>query len=173
MEWGVCDWAVWQVRNNYFVSTWQIVNDCLDFHRIDLMGWVMAQACSGVSPVHGEEHTLVDAQAQHTFNWDASADAETVECYDDVGQLSGAHFESMSAYCVADQLRESLVPLYLIAGWADCTVYDALSAFKAVEGNGVGHEVTIGHWSHGGAQNCTFRQPTTTSAFPFGADCAR
>ena len=67
---------------------------------------------------------------------DASADANTVECYDDVGQFSGAHFETMSAFGVAKQLKASKVPIYFLAGWADCTVYDAISAFKAVADNG-------------------------------------
>lgn len=161
------------LRNQYFISTWQAVNDCLDFHRVDLMGSFLTQITFGVSPVKGHENVIDQAREQHCTNWDASADAGTVENYDDCGEYSQQFFETMCVHGVAKSLREHKVPLYLISGWADCTVMDSVAAFKAVQGNGAQHELTVGPWTHGGVQNCDFRHATHSSTFPFDRECTR
>eukprot|EP00656_Telonema_subtile_P034831 TRINITY_DN38859_c0_g1_i5.p1 TRINITY_DN38859_c0_g1~~TRINITY_DN38859_c0_g1_i5.p1 ORF type:complete len:699 (-),score=103.53 TRINITY_DN38859_c0_g1_i5:65-2161(-) len=161
------------LRNKYFISTWQAVNDCLDFHRLDLMGSFLTQISFGVSPVKGCEDVIERAREQHCTNWDASADAGTVENYDDCGEYSQQFFETMCVHGVAASLRRHKVPLYLISGWADCTVMDSVAAFKAVQGNGAQHELTIGPWTHGGVQNCDFKHGTVGATFPFDRECTR
>ena len=144
-------------------------------------------ALDGVAPVQDEEADMIKAIAEHTKNWDMTAQLQNVFfSTDTVVAFDGAQYTCDSVGTtveVLNRIRRSRIPVYSYAGYYDSgSIRSATRVHSILAGNNnvgevnegnVHNKLTVGPWNHGVRNNGSPFSPSHEPSFDLFSDLKR
>ena len=139
---------------HYFFDNWNQLLHALDSGRlIEAPQPIGASFVAGFKGVKGVSKGLVKKAVATHDTVDLAACLREMGHRDDTPPtLRGRKMDDCSPYTRYREMRESGVPLFLVAGWLDGSARASINAFCHAAAVG-GSRLLIGPWTHGGVQN--------------------